>query len=274
MDLLTVTCLRDVKDIVRQAQSIQLYLEPCTHWIVVNEEHPDKEYWHSLIEPYYTRHTLKLVFPKWEPWFMRAVHRFWYEPKHPDGYKLQMVHKLMMVETIQDDYMIIDSDTFFTQPCSVNDWQDVIGSGRPLKVSDACQDPDIERILQKYAHKLQMNLPVYIFDNMVPYVFRKEVLNSLPNISQTVKWWNSQSGFQSEFFLYNLLAYKCGLYNDNVEPEYVSHSMGFHQYATDPFEFSPKWKALLFKEDYFQTVKGSREQVNAFLDSIGITQHY
>jgi hypothetical protein len=42
----------------------------------------------------------------------------------------------------------------------------------------------------------------------------------------------------------------------------------------EEFSVSKELNALLFKKEYFENVKNSREQVNRFLDSIGITQHY
>ena len=270
MDLLTVTCLRDKDDIVRQAQSIQLYLEPCTHWIVVNEEAPNKEFWRNLLEPYYTRHTLKLLFPRWKDWAMNSLQQWWYEPKHPQGYKIQQVYKLMMHQIIQDDYLIIDSDTFFIKPCSVNDWKDIVGSGRTLKFNDF--DIPIKTAISNYANKLNYNIPNLFFDNCVPYVFNYNVLN-MPNIKRIVKWWNNQKGFQSEFFFYSILAYNKELY-DGITPQTQSLSMFYHRGTIQPFSISKDQNALLFKKEYFDVVKGSREKVNKFLDSIGISQHY
>jgi hypothetical protein len=36
-NLVTVTCNRDFQFMLLQAESIQKFLEPCHHWIVINE---------------------------------------------------------------------------------------------------------------------------------------------------------------------------------------------------------------------------------------------
>jgi hypothetical protein len=271
MNLLTVTCLRDKQDILRQAQSIQLYLQPCTHWIVINEEYPDESFWRSLLEPYYTRHTLKLFFSNWKYWKMNSLQHWRYKPKHPQGYKIQQVYKLLMSELIRDDYLIVDSDTFFIRPCSTDDWSDIVGSGRTLSFN-SLNKQDRDSVF-RWANKLNLKVPELFFDNCVPYVFNYNTLSTVPKFKKFVKWWNNQKGFQSEFFLYSILAYNNGLY-DGITPQNNNLSRFYHGQSIEEFSVSKELNALLFKKEYFENVKNSREQVNRFLDSVGITQHY
>ena len=73
MKLLTVACERDKDILLLHAESISLFLEPCTHYIVINEEVPDINYWRELLQPYYSKHKLIILhypletyIPRWK----------------------------------------------------------------------------------------------------------------------------------------------------------------------------------------------------------------
>ena len=63
MNLVTVACNRDFNQMLLQAESIQMHLDPCTHWVIVNERNPDINFWQSALSPFYKNHELKLLFP-------------------------------------------------------------------------------------------------------------------------------------------------------------------------------------------------------------------
>lgn len=270
MDLVTVTCLRDHKDMLRQAQSISLFLEPCTHWVIVNDENIDQEFWTNTLAPFYTKHTLKLLFPKWSTWSFNFIEKKLFKPRHPTGYKNQQVYKLMISQQINDDYLIIDSDTFFIKPTSIDEWADTMGSGRTMPFENI--DLDMQQTIQLYADKLKCDVPQLMFDSCVPFVVKNSVMKSVRNLKSLVKWFNRVKRLpQSEFYLYNLLAYKLNLFDGNTVLDSNKSRLFFNR-EFSKFEDAPELKAILFKSQYFDDTE--RNRVNQFLLSKGITVLY
>lgn len=268
MDLVTVTCIRDHKDMVRQAQSISLYLEPCTHWVIVNDKFINKDLWRESLEPYYKRHNLKLLFPKWKEF--NFIQRELYKPKHPPGYKNQQVHKLLISKEINGDYLVIDSDTFFVKPTSVNEWQDIMGTGRTVPFANVSSD--MQLTIQAYAKIIDCDVPEMVFDNCIPIVIRDDVMKSFKNLPKLVKKFNQvQRLTQADIYFYNLLAYKAGVFKGN-EVLTNDKSRLFYDQRFSKFENPPNLKAMLFKPEYFDEVE--RKKVNDFLLSKGITVLY
>ena len=61
MYLATVTCNRDFQQMLLQAESIQRFLNPCKHVIIINESYPDLDFWNRWLKPYYTNHELVIM---------------------------------------------------------------------------------------------------------------------------------------------------------------------------------------------------------------------
>lgn len=123
MDLVTVTCLRDYHEMMMQAESMQKFVDPCTHWVIVNDDDniisqsSYQTFWKNSLEPYYENHTLQLLFPKFDIEDINV------------GWNRQQYYKLIIGEYIKDDYLILDSKNFFIKPCNINEWQGVLGCG-------------------------------------------------------------------------------------------------------------------------------------------------
>ena len=268
MDLVTVTCLRDWRDMQRQAQSINLYLEPCTHWVIVNDKYIDKSFWEELLTPYYSKHNLKLLFPKW--YEFNYFQKNFYEPRHPPGYKNQQVHKLLISQEINDDYLVIDSDTFFVKQTSITEWKDVVGTGRTVPFSQVSND--LQQSIRAYAKIIGCDIPEMVFDNCIPIVIRNDVMKSFKNLPKLVKRFNRVKRLiQADIYFYNLLAYKAGMY-DGKSKLTNDKSRLFYDRRFSKFEKPSALKAMLFKPEYFDEVE--RRKVNEFLLSIGITILY
>jgi len=105
MHLVTVTCNKDLNDMLLQAESIRKFLEPCTHWVIVNDYSIDKKQWIESLQPYYTKHKLKILFPNY--WATTL-----------DGYAKQNLYKLLISNLLDDDYIILDSKNFFIKKCN------------------------------------------------------------------------------------------------------------------------------------------------------------
>ena len=104
MDLVTVTCDLDFNQMLLQAESISKFLKPCTHWVVINDQHIDKEKWESALTPYYHNHTLKLFTPNWN------------SIPSDFGWAKQQAYKFVVSKYVNDDYLLLDSKNFFIKP--------------------------------------------------------------------------------------------------------------------------------------------------------------
>lgn len=167
--LVTVTCNRDKEQMLLQAESIQLFLEPCTHWVIVNEPDLviDRHEWHSLLAPYYTKHRLNIIVPPMKY-------------QHLSGYQTQMLYKLWIYTLIKADYLILDSKNFFVNPCYLKDWARQEGSGHwwDLTPNKEVATFNLEGVVEKYYEKLDLPVDYVQFAPVTPFVCRKEILES------------------------------------------------------------------------------------------------
>ena len=173
MDFVTVACDRDFELIKLQAESMSKYVDPCTHWIFVNDMFPDKKKWVEALAPYYTKHKLNLIFHKW-----------WHYMYAPDGFIRHAAYKLLMVKYIDYDFVALDPKNFFIKNCNVNDWTGIVGSGR------IGWDSKWLEASQRYSKKLNMPL---ITDKMLlsecPFVYRHDRLSKLGDIDKFIRWY-------------------------------------------------------------------------------------
>lgn len=121
MKLLTVTCLRDINMMKLQAQSIQKYLEPCEHYVIVNEDDPNIIYWHKELKKYYTTHELILL-PRL-PYNYERFLKPYDKGKSNQGYYLQQLLKLLFAYFIDTNYLILDSKNFFIKQTSLKQYE-------------------------------------------------------------------------------------------------------------------------------------------------------
>lgn len=117
-DLVTVTCNLDKKQLLLQAESISKFLEPCTHWIIINEANPNISSWEKYLSPFYKKHDLKLI----------SRDDLFKSESFVKGYHLQNVCKLEIGKLIKNDYLILDTKNFFIKPASIKEWDSYIGS--------------------------------------------------------------------------------------------------------------------------------------------------
>jgi hypothetical protein len=203
MDLVTVTCLRDKQQMLLQAQSIERFLEPCTHWVIVNDKTIDKENWITSLTPFYSNHNLKILFPKWNM-FPRGT-----------GYQKQQCYKLWISQLINSNYLILDSKNFFIKPSSINDWEGIIGSGILIDFSDV--DNIWLPTFQRYKHRINFQSnPKYQLGIETPFVIKKEIINCIENFDEFLIWFNDQNVLHSEFLYYSMIAEKHGFLNQKL----------------------------------------------------------
>ena len=123
-----------------QAESIQKFVEPCNHVIVVNEDKPDIDFWYRWLKPYYNNHNLSIIprIPYYFPTSFLGT-GFNQSPSgdaSSNGWRTQQLQKLLLAYDFEDDYLLLDSKNFFTKKTNINEWDDIIGSGAFLRLGD------------------------------------------------------------------------------------------------------------------------------------------
>ena len=136
MYLATVTCNRDFQQMLLQAESIQRFLNPCKHVIIINESHPDLDFWNRWLQPYYTNHELVII-PRIDYAYptnsLGTRDRYGEIDSVSNGWRSQQLQKMLLAYKFEDDYLLLDSKNFFIKPTDINEWEDSIGSGNFLK---------------------------------------------------------------------------------------------------------------------------------------------
>ena len=62
IELVTITCARDCRIQELQSYSLDLMvMDPCNHYVVVEDGKVSMEQWRTMLSPYYTRHHLHLI---------------------------------------------------------------------------------------------------------------------------------------------------------------------------------------------------------------------
>jgi len=218
--LVTVTCNKERNLMLLQAESIQKFLEPCCHWVIVNEINVDVEAWKEILNPFYDRHELKII----------PQHLLFENKENIFGQYTQQVCKLTIAKMIKDDYLILDSKNFFIRPSSINEWDEYIGSGilefineppddynkyQPYKKGN---DSTWTDAIEQYKNILDLKVtPLYFLTPITPFKIDYQVLensNLLNDIFHKMLFVDDKiiSYGASEFILYSFLA------NDKIIP--------------------------------------------------------
>jgi hypothetical protein len=101
---------------LRQAESIQKFLAPCEHLVIIEDKEFDKSFWIEHLSSYYTNHKLTL----------KSYNKF-VSFKY-NGWVRQQAFKLLAALECEDKYLILDSKDFFIRPNKLSDWDEYVGS--------------------------------------------------------------------------------------------------------------------------------------------------
>lgn len=199
MDLVTVTCFDDRHQMLLQAESIRKFLEPCRHWVIINDPNPDQAFWKSLLSPFYKIHELKLLFPDWNTF------------PNGTGHDKQQCYKLWISTFLNANYLVLDSKNFFVKPSKLTDWSDVLGSG---KWQDQEKLPERwKATFDRYRAKLEITSKTTQLSIQTPFVINRQILSHFGDLNEFLVWFNSQEGIaHSEFLYYSLVAEKYGFF--------------------------------------------------------------
>lgn len=213
MYLATVTCNRDFQQLLLQAESVQKFLQPCKHVIIINETSPDLVFYHKWLDRFYTNHELILRprIPYHYPveGFRRTVSN--------DGssieWQIQQLQKLLLAYEYEEDYLLLDSKNFFIKPASLSYYmnKDFYGSGS-VKILGHNYEGREDKYGANYKIYLKLldikETPEYITTINTPYKIHRDLLvnrmprESLGNYLFAPNFYNSVT---SEFTFYGLL---------------------------------------------------------------------
>ena len=212
MDLVTVTCNRDFQHMLLQAESIQKFLEPCTHWIVINEyEDLDVDRWHDALSKFYINHKYNILTPN----------DFGISMLPLPGWHTQQYFKLAISTFTNEDYIIMDTKGFFIKPTTLNYWKNTMGSGVLHKFRESIETPswedNWEDISTYYATKFNTTaLTYFLFSppfkidiDIIKTYDMKNLLSDLYPTKEEAKSYFELTGkhrYPSEFILYSYLA--------------------------------------------------------------------
>ena len=261
-DLVTITCNIERHLMVLQAESVLNFMEPCTHWVIVNEKNVDVHAWHDILKPYYKHHKLYVIPRR----FLLDDPRF----DELSGHATQQVLKMLVSRLVQKDYLLLDAKNFFVQPFTFSVYDDFIGSGYLEKLvdqknetSDEVEMIDVEDAEEEetesffvsplhskywqgtinvYMDRLGMKeMPKYFLGPRTPFKIDYKLLNErvdLDKFFDELLFWDVDKNIAnpSEFLFYSLAV------NDKIQPgvntmlrdaQRISHTYFFENFHDD-----------------------------------------
>lgn len=217
MYLATVTCNRDFQQLLLQAESIQKFLKPCKHVIIINEPNPDIEFYHRWLDRYYTNHELVLL-PRLP--YNYPLDEHGRNQGSGNGWRIQQLQKLLLAYEYDEDYVLIDTKNFFIKAASLDYYENpnFYGSGFTSGYEDG-QFSKFHGNYKIYCKLLGMSeLPKYGTTNGTPYKIHRNLLTN--RISK-------------ESLGYYLFAPE---YNKSTTSEFTLYSLVISEYV-DKFRF-------------------------------------
>jgi hypothetical protein len=212
MNLVTVTCNRDFQHMLLQAESIQKFVEPCTHWIVINEyENLNVDKWHDALSKIYSDHKYNILTPT----------DFGISILPTSGWHTQQYFKLAISTFTNADYIIVDTKVFFIKPTTLDYWKNSMGNGILYKFRESIEGPswvdNWKDISTYYAKKFNatplthflFSPPFKIDIDIIKTYDMKNLLSDLYPTKEEEKSYfelNGKQLYPSEFIFYSYLA--------------------------------------------------------------------
>lgn len=176
MYLLTVTCNRDFYQMLLQAESINKFLEPCTHYVIVNEHKADLEFWWRWLSPYYQKHRLVLL--------NRIDYNYgqlgidYTNNSSSAGWIMQQLQKLLVSYHLNQDYLILDSKNFFIKPTSLNEWEHVLGNPTLMTIDTSKLNPYIDSF--NYHSNILNTTRTTVYSIGTPFKIERKYITDCP----------------------------------------------------------------------------------------------
>jgi len=183
MYLATVTCNRDFQQMLLQAESIQRFLHPCKHVIIINEEYADIDFWNKWLQPYYKNHEL-LIIPKIYHEYpiiqLGPRDRYGDLNKNYQNWTSHQLQKMLLAYHFDDDYLLLDSKNFFIKETSISEWDNVIGNNNFQEFEEVI---NCNTTYKKYAELFGREIE-YFISPYTPFKIKREPLTSKCSLSE------------------------------------------------------------------------------------------
>lgn len=177
MYLATVTCNRDFQQMLLQAESIERFLNPCKHVIIINESVPDIDFWYRWLQPYYTKHEL-VIRPRIEYAYpsgsMGKRDVYGEIDAASSGWRSQQLQKMLLAYEYTEDYLLLDSKNFFIKQADITEWEESIGSGSFQQFAPGDMFiGSFEKYAELFGHKIDFYIGPF-----TPFIIKREPLVS------------------------------------------------------------------------------------------------
>lgn len=188
--LVTVTCDRDLNQLILQSHSIDLFVkEKIQHFIFVENTTKSIEDWYKILKPFYSKHDLQLFLQN-----VNADMHGWYN---------QQIIKLNAVNYINDDYIVLDSKNFFIKPTNLNY---TIPEGSYLLLDSTGWTDKFSKYLKNVYN---LSVPTYFYTQQTPFFMRKSVVERILtsiDINKLFVDCAKEQIYPSEFLLYGIFS--------------------------------------------------------------------
>lgn len=267
MDLVTVTSMKEHQQMILQAESLDKFVKPCTHWVVINDIDPDLEFWSKNLSKYYTNHTLKLITFNDHEHFSTYVHQ--------GGYYSQQVFKLLISKYITGKYLIIDTKSFFVEETNLEDYEDQIGNGQIHDYAKDYRQNVLPSTIKMYARALNTLIDYKHLDCFCPFVVDTEILRSVNNLDELLNWFiNLNSKHICEYLLYSTIFQKNKKIvkqklKNRISSNYIWPGELFSSFSNEDFK---KHRLLGLHYEWLRTCSDDElELANKYIKNIGFT---
>lgn len=264
---------------ILQAESIQLFVKPCVHWVILNDPIVDLSFWQDALSPYYTNHTLKFLIADWGRYKSATG---WDPFNEWTGWRIQQLYKLLISKYVDDDYIVLDSKNFFIKSCSTEDWRGVVGNGNMLDIKHPVGFTKFKvywNTIKIYAERLGCPAPKKHLAMSTPFVFDISLMKQIPNIDEIVFWINNHPTKPCEFLFYSTLAQHTGLFAANT---FVPSNMHITFWPTSPapatYLTAQEWTnditvSGLHRDYLLKLNHNDIDQLNQWLSTLGFTNN-
>jgi hypothetical protein len=196
MQLVTVTCTRDLNHMVLLSHSIDVYVEtPCTHLVIIEDDATPLDVWAAMLDPYYKRHTLRLL-----------KNTLPDQAKSQSGWVRQQSIKLLAASLIEADYyLVLDSKNFFIQPVDLTNWPIIEGNDTSFDTTWKMYDkwkPWIDHV-----HDVTgIETPKTFWRLWTPFTLKTDTVKNIIETVDVVSLFDAPFENKSEFLLYRFFS--------------------------------------------------------------------
>jgi len=186
INLVSLVCNRDLRQLFIQMESIKKFVEPCKHYIIVNELLTDnqKNRWTKLLSNVYKEHELVIWFPE-DINKLSHIYVDHGKSSYWGGFKYQF----LVSKFLDDDYVVLNSKNFFIKPINLESWRNKIGSNKSIEFNES-RGPWWSASLEfaKFFNKPPLR---YVFNCETPQVVKISALREkLGDLSEYNTFWN------------------------------------------------------------------------------------